>query len=232
MKSRPILFSAPMIRALLDGRKTQTRRVVKPQPILSAHHEPVRPEPRGFGSWIFMAHSDEPSYQFATNDCRCPYGYEGSLLWVREAFFPEVAGDEHFPVWYRATEEADFPYDENWKPSIHMPRWASRLTLRITEVRVERVQEISREDAIAEGVDWEACPTHQTDASFRTQREADRVGLCAHYYAEIDYVGGFQRLWDAINAKRGYPWEANPWVWVIKFEVIQKNVDEVVREVA
>ncbi|HEY0684688.1 MAG TPA: HNH endonuclease [Steroidobacter sp.] len=84
MKSRPILFSAEMIRALLDGRKTQTRRIVKPQPQLSSHHEPVRAELRGDRRWVFMTHTDRPDYGWATGDVLCPFGVPGDLLWARE----------------------------------------------------------------------------------------------------------------------------------------------------
>ncbi len=165
MSEKPILFSGEMIRAVLDGRKTQTRRVVKPQPV---------------GLWA------------APGKSRCPYGQPGGRLWVRETFYPERS--HRGPVSYRATwPRDDDPPDGGWKPSIFMPRWASRITLEIVSVRVEQVQDISEDDARAEGVD---------DGTGQTRP--------LHPY-------WFRALWDSINSKRGYGWEKNPWVWVVAF---------------
>lgn len=198
MRARPILFSGPMVRALLEGRKSQTRRVVKPQPNNVAG--PYHPESRGI-TWVWMARDDFPGYTYATQDFRCPYGKPGGLLWVRETFgclchnsMQPMTGCE---LLYRATDDHEDPLS-GWRPSIHMPRWASRLTLRLTDVRVERVQDISEEDALAEG--------------------------CR---SQVKHSALFADLWESINAKRGYSWESNPWVWALLFEVIQKNVDEV-----
>lgn len=160
LKERPILMSAPMVRAILEGRKTQTRRVAK---ITS----------------------------------RCPHGVPGDRLWVRETCErrPFCAGSKAICVAYSADGESvldpvGFDYSCWWKrgeklPSIFMPRWASRITLEVTGVRVERVQEINQVDALAEG----------------TQGK--------HSYAE---------LWDSLNAKRGFGWDTNPWVWVLEFK--------------
>ena len=199
MKERPIIFSAPMVRAILDGRKTQTRRVVK---LTDSGRVKEPGSPR---NW----HLDDPEAVMA-----CPYGVPGDRLWVREAwqafFADEVPADrprgprhtmgipaqperESF-VFYRADGDLSHPEDGSealWRPSIHMPRWASRITLKIVSVRVERVQEISEKDALAEGVD---------DGTGPPIKPRDR----------------FSRLWNSINAKRA-PWDSNPWVWVIEF---------------
>lgn len=121
-------------------------------------------------------------------------------------------------IWYWADGN---PTEGDWtrpRPSIHMPRWASRITLEVTGVRVERLQDISRDDAISEGVDPHRCPTQQTEASMRAQLVAHRIGMAAHYVAEIDYIGGFRWLWESINGAGS--WDANPWVWVIEFRKV------------
>ncbi len=216
MTSRPILFSAPMIRALLDGRKTQTRRIVKPQP------EFVQTDRLGsvatIGRFTGMA------------EVLCPYGQPRDSLWVREAwgmtYVDLVAPDRPFIVggtWGSPARpgrppcvvfKADgaMPDDSpsetaRWTPSIHMPRWASRLTLRITDVRVQRLQEISEADARAEGAPLEL-------------RLLDSVRLGA----TASHTGGFERLWESIHGPGS--WAANPWVWALTFDVIRANVDE------
>jgi len=179
MKERPILFSGPMVRAVLSGAKTQTRRVIKPQP----------PADGSAKEWTWAIDSDAPSPALGWRDdaigaCAavCPYGQPGDLLWVRETWCPRPEG-----YGYRADDDPT-NQPRKWGPSIFMPRAASRLTLRLTEVRVERVQDISQADAVAEG----------------TQGKAS-----------------FALLWDALNAKRGYGWASNPFVWVLSFEVVR-----------
>jgi hypothetical protein len=192
MKARPILMSGPMVQAILAGRKTQTRRVLKPQPgqgLLGPRSED--------GRWMIGGAISQVLG-------RCPYGQPGDLLWVRETHY--VA--EGMRVIYRAD---DPDASVRWTPSIYTPRWASRLTLHITDASVERVQDISEEEAEAEGAPlWiqDAIPgvTHAKPKGYRP---------------------GFAELWDSINAKRGYSWAMNPWVWVIEFVAIQRNVDEV-----
>lgn len=160
---------------------------------------------------------------------RCPYGKAGDLLWVRETFIHEPAdycweASVSIPVRpahtvYRAdVDPTGDGRGAGWSPSIHMPRWASRITLEVTGVRVERLQDISRDDAISEGVDPHRCPTQQTEASMRAQLVAHRIGMAAHYVAEIDYIGGFRWLWESINGAGS--WDANPWVWVIEFRKV------------
>lgn len=214
MKERPIIFSAPMVRAILDGRKTQTRRVVK---LTDSGRVKEPGSPR---NW----HLDDPEAVMA-----CPYGVPGDRLWVREAwqafFADEVPADrprgprhtmgipaqperESF-VFYRADGDLSHPEDGSealWRPSIHMPRWASRITLEIVSVRVERVQEISEEDATEEGALEFDSPTTFVDH-----------GMQSIYLPSMGYArASFMRLWDSINAKRA-PWESNPWVWVTEF---------------
>lgn len=178
MKERPILFSAPMVRAILEGRKTQTRRVIKPQP--ESHLDPDSVK----GAW-----------ESGFIDVKCPYGQPGDRLWVRETFawLPDGlnADQNHGRYHYRA----DGDLAVKWQPSIHMPRIASRITLRIKDVRVERLQDISDADALAEGVD-------QTNTSIRG------------YAAER-----FKRLWSSINGADS--WHSNPWVWVIEFKKVE-----------
>ena len=202
MKERPILFSAPMVRAILDGGKTQTRRVVKSQP------EFVGPE---------SLHCAEVAlWQEAVMALKSPYGQPGDRLWVRETFQPTFApgikhGDadwttgEGYQPRYMATDErvewidADDNITNRCKPAIHMPRWASRITLEVTGVRVERLQDISDSDAWDEGIDFEA----YTAAG--GCKDAPRVA--------------FGDLWERINGPGS--WEANPWVWVVEFKKLE-----------
>lgn len=195
MAERPILFSGPMVRAILDGRKTQTRRIVKPQPhgdcaaIEVGLYHPVVIDRHGDeqpGAEIFGAYSLDGEW-----GVKCPYGMPADRVWVRETWIPSDMGGFH----YRATDEV-LPCI--WRPSIHMPRKASRLTLEITAVRVERLQDISEADARAEGL---------------ALAGAILPGRAA---------GCFSRLWDGINGKRA-PWSSNPWVWVIDFTPTPKG---------
>lgn len=206
MTERPILFSGPMVKAILDGRKTMTRRVVKKQPIdMLPMNVP--------NQWCALDERAETGNRGSIRSCR--FGVPGERLWVREAFgIFDAAGNER-AVGYRADGEDGegywrevlesryfqddyFPADEKWRPSIHMPRWASRITLEITDVRVERLQEITEEDAQKEGCDgW-------------VLEMGDDFG---------DSVVPFMHLWDSINGKK-YPWASNPWVWVVSFKRI------------
>lgn len=199
MKARPILFSTEMINALLDGRKTQTRRVVKVNHAGRAQ--------LGGRNW----HIDDPDAVRA-----CPYGVPGDLLWVREAHYiiGEHPGPRPGSRWthYRAdgsnNQNDPAQWHGPWKPGIHMPRHASRLTLRLTDVRVQRVQEIGLDDTLAEGA-----PRHDhMDGAIRVTTWP---------------TDWYRSLWESLNAARGYEWNANPWVWAISFEVIKANVDRV-----
>lgn len=216
-KERPILFRGEMVRALLDGRKTQTRRVVKPQPTC----ERLRWGCVGGQGFGFISNTDAGP-DGDSKVFKCPYGQVGDQLWVREAFVleetnqlspgcifrlldePGEFGDYLVPH-YRATEpdcgladpDGDDGESMKWKPSIHMPRWASRLSLEITDVRVERLQEISESDAKAEGVD---------------------ITGIGHSPPQRKHQRAYAILWNKINGPGS--WEANPWVWALTFKRI------------
>jgi hypothetical protein len=195
VKERPILMSAPMVRAILAGTKTQTRRVVKLQPpaVVQSIYRPFPAEPNnwqgyGFGSIHWYG--------------RCPYGVAGDRLWVRETWAvphrydhlgPSNIPTKGVPVHYAATEDRG---GLRWRPSIHMCRFASRITLEITDVRVERLQEISEADAIAEG----CVGGHGASKGY-----AYNATPHEHYRA----------LWESINGPGS--WDLNPWVWAISF---------------
>lgn len=193
-KEKPILFSGEMVRAILDGRKTKTRRVIKPQP---------DEKTREFSSELVTE-----AWLAGEIPVKCPFGQPGHRLWVRESCWA-YSGLEPFPSGFVVPPNPHmqhfYGYDDHPElqlmkdkaivfrvPSIHMPRWASRITLEITKIRVERVQEITNEDAIAEGI---------------AVRDGDLM-------SPKEY---FEVLWDKINAKRGFGWDENPWVWVIEF---------------
>lgn len=205
-KEHPILMSGPMILALLDGRKTQTRRIVKPQPPYGCEYlmngafshalcrSVDRPE-----VWV------RPTTKSIDHRLACPYGGPGDRLWVKETF--RVNGTLAGPrVTYRADNTEAFPKgcpddcpdwtadDNHWRPSIFMRRYANRIALEITKVRVERLQDISVDDALSEGV---------------------QCGSDGPWCA----VGEYQRLWESIRNGPG-SWKANPWVWMIDFKTI------------
>jgi len=194
MKERPILFSAPMVRALLDGSKTQTRRVVKPQPAPWGQH----------GGWQLpgFCASDDKGFRHGAPIFKCPYGKPGDRLWVREAF---ARIDGQTRPWIETDYRATYKHGDRlgdtlgikkrWTPSIHMPRHASRITLEITSVRVERLQDISESDAMAEGV-------------------KNSLHLSGGRFAREN----FEHLWWSINGEGS--WEANPWVWVVEFKKV------------
>jgi len=217
MTDKPILFSGEMVRAIIEGRKSQTRRVLKPQPKPLPNAGPFyRPSPDvSPREWVCLL----GDYQH----CFASTAYApGDRLWVREthAIVPRTAyrmsegvqqtlrpNDHHDAAIYRQGWERCKPGP--WKPSIFMPRWASRLTLTVTDVKVERVQDISEEDAEAEG--WPA-PEDRASDGVAEIRDAYPIGWFAH-------------LWDSLNKKRGFGWEKNPWVAAISFEVHRCNID-------
>lgn len=213
MKERPILFSAPMVRAILEGRKTQTRRIVKPQDSI---HGPTE---SGGVFWIpeAMQGEVEPNCAAILATERCPYGQPGDQLWVKETF--RVNGTMAGPrVTYAADKAEAFPKgcpddcpdwvadDNHWRPSIFMRRYASRIQLSITSVRVERLNDCSEEDAKAEGVHWD---------DGLGGWSADEQGGCFHASSPVI---AYEKLWESINSPGS--WTANPWVWVITFERI------------
>jgi hypothetical protein len=197
MKERPILFSAPMVRAILSGSKTQTRRAIKPQPESEHSGEPYW-FVGGCRAWRIRG-CTEPNRSGSYNEIACPYGQPGDRLWVREAWM-DLRGVEGAigKAMYRATF-GNAPEGGKWRPSIHMPRWASRITLEVTGVRVERLQDISDSDAWDEGIDFEA----YTAAG--GCKDAPRVA--------------FGNLWESINSPGS--WIANPWVWVVEFKKLE-----------
>ncbi len=207
-----------MVRAILDGRKTQTRRAVKPVRGFK-HYDICRPDMAAddFAVWWHGKETERVGVWQS-----CPYGQPGDRLWVRETFQGplweegtwDAGTDYHSPAFceYRADggpmpEYVDFgdKLRQGWKPSIHMPRWASRILLEVTDVRVERLQSISEADAIAEGIDGTAC--------------AAAVGTAPSRQTLLPVaVHGYAHLWGSLNADRGYGWDTNPWVWVVSFK--------------
>ncbi|HCW0396171.1 hypothetical protein SD209_11030 [Pseudomonas aeruginosa] len=202
MKERPILFTGPMVRAILEGRKTVTRRAVKDT---------------GFYAIDAAIHGNEVALrEREALSTRCPFGQPDDRLWVREAWAADAQVDaiaprdlsQGEPIWY----PADFSVRQTGcsmiskgrgRPSIHMPRWASRILLEITAVRIERLQDISEEQALAEGVRGEPCD-HARQA-------------CADIGCWGDTAkGAFGFLWESLNGEGS--WAANPWVWVVEFK--------------
>ena len=205
MKEHPIIFSGPMVRAIQEGRKTQTRRVVKPRIKNAYGFYPadtfwVGEHPNG-GFWAVDNPNGPTHYMVRDTTKRtgfpCPYGIPGDRLWVRETFWIDDGDRQPF---YKATEEHPEIF-QKWKPSIHMPRWASRLTLDVTDIRVERLQEMSFYDWVAD-----FCPTPN-----------EQEKALASFVGASNQRRMAQDLWDSINGKK-YPWESNPWVWVVGFK--------------
>jgi hypothetical protein len=230
IKERPILFSGAMVRAILRGDKTQTRRVVKPQlehgciacPYCKSGWGEAT-SPNEYGGSGCLCTSGE--------NVHCPPGEFGDRLWVRERWATDLHNEQDSPsriaqlareagyvvdakhpagpIWYAADESVrrwgDFhDVRGKWRPSIHMPRWASRITLEVTNVRCERLREISEVDAQAEGVAW---PNPDTDVI-----NGKRHPTC---------IDAFAKLWDDINANRGFPWDSNPWIWAVEFKTTE-----------
>lgn len=231
MKERPILFSAPMVRAILDGSKTQTRRVVK---------LPIEQDEMFTGGWKIIHKLATHAIGFyertlgrvgARDPVICPYGQPGDRLWVRESWSIEMLGafgtdkgyDRTYALRFRADDaereihvapgEPD-PYIKlydnqrgDWRPSIHMPRWANRILLEIVSVRVERLNDCSGPDALAEGVSDEQVRRYLTRGSMHDGYDALRGAAAVH---------AFEALWEQINGAGS--WDANPFVWVVEFK--------------
>lgn len=220
MKSRPILFQGAMVRALLDDTKTQTRRVVKP------------PEPTGLGTFrIDTGFKDghlhpamvesSPIYDGARQIHwvkRSPYGAPGDHLWVREAIRlvpdqPEDDGTGHVLSTYEAdgslTVADAWPWKRSYLPPMHCPRGLSRITLEITGVRVERLQDISEDDCYAEGIDTEG-EAYNEGANFVNAGSPNPAARWA-----------YASLWESINGRGPHHWNANPWVWCVEFRRIK-----------
>lgn len=205
MTERPIIFKAEMVRAILAGRKTQTRRV-------------LRPQPKGSVIRYGKARGHPADWESDAGECYPLPVWAGDRRWVREAWRGEARHDDRAPseikfgyLQYRADNSVRCVSMREqlgwgrWRSPMHMPRWASRITLRVTDVRVERVQEISEDDAKAEGV--------------TPLDDAPPGGV--QFYNPRHHRAAFRDLWDSINAPRGFGWGANPWVCAISFEVVQ-----------
>jgi hypothetical protein len=228
MRERGILFSVPMVRALPDGRKTQTRRVVKFE---HAGEVDAWSFDAPSGLWRMGVHGDGGAFA-DYGGIRCPYGQPGDRLWVRETWGLHAYGD--FTYWNRDSikgrsaddlrgswelayaADAESSYD-HWRPSIHMPRWASRITLEVTDVRVERLQDISEEDSKAEGLNGVT-----KDGALVKYGIPDRDGWPGDdddgwpwEHWNVDPRKAFRHLWLLINGADS--WAANPWVWAISF---------------
>lgn len=233
MTDKPILFSGQMVRALLEGQKTQTRRALKPQPDTKNGGTIWSGAP--FGPLAYNG-----TWPDGTRSIQSPPYAIGDRLWVREAWKTDRAYDDLAPSEMGGEEPLIFDADKTverwgWKPDslsrwgrfrqgMHMPRWASRLTLTVTDVRVQRVQEISADDAIAEGINHadgrqylncygpSGCPTDE-------DRSCNKHGC---WGVRED----FRDLWDSLNASRGFGWQENPWVAAYTFTVETRNIDE------
>ena len=227
MKERPIIFNAEMVRAILDGRKTQTRRFVPEWQLPSETKQDAGDYPEN--RWMAVAQRDrrwgfgvfgatEESCAAQLTESLCPFGSRDDRLWVREchAFVPEPAYRRSTGIVQIVNPDDDYQasvYRENfdrsdggikWRPSIHMPRWASRIQLEITNARVERLNVISEEDARAEGVAW-------------SDGAPNEVGLPTQLVVEAK--DEFARLWQSIYGEES--WNNNPWVWVIEFNRVE-----------
>lgn len=236
MTDRPILFSGPMVRAILAGQKTQTRRVVKPAgALLAMSWSPLHPE-RGLRVTTRTGKHSTHTGPVSEALSACPYGQPGDRLWVRETYALSHRDDNteatpkdrdawDWPPVYRADGEDQgggwtrrMPSGVErwiappWRPSIHMPRWASRLTLEVTSVRVERLHDITEDDARAEGVDWSRPEPYgeKWDDDREDPREVGYPPAGASFARD-----NFRRLWSSINGPES--WAANPWVWVVGF---------------
>lgn len=219
MNEKPILFNSEMVRAVLDLRKTQTRRVLD----MKKYGGYLQETDTAPGNPAYPCYQDEYGDSHPTS-IKCPYGKKGDRLWVREtwAYHPDMPKTpEEAGILYKSDEDtcADKPglfwqmnstgiehevIVDKYKPSIHMFRWMSRINLEITDIRVERVQDISWDDAVEEGI-------------FK------------HYdfYEDMKWVTpepiieDYEELWDSINKKRGFGWGVNPWVWVVEFKLLK-----------
>lgn len=219
MKEIPILFSGQMVRAILDGRKTMTRRIMKQQPPAATVDMRLHGD-----DWLpgwddddcagcYVAHGD------IGDRMRCPYGQPGDRLWVRETWcpYPEESTGR---IWYRATDERSHdrwrdnsarPHLYNWCPSIHMPRYASRITLEVVSVRAERLHDINEMDARAEGA-----PAIAADDARIVP--ADILARLRDLHTP-SYTLGFASVWMEINGPGS--WYTNPWVWVVEFRRVE-----------
>jgi len=225
-KEHPIIFNSEMVRAILEGRKTQTRRVIKPQPSpkrVCKTHDPKQMLRTTDFDLVKLKDNTLAEPNSPAHIQECLYGKVGDKLWARETWWdlgfwskegkwhgrthhhiiaPKYVADGK-PEGLIAESKRPSLQCKWWKrPSIFMPKWAARIWLEITNIRVERVQDISEQDAEAEGT---------------SKMHLDNLGQTWRTYKR-----GFESLWDSINNKRGFSWDSNPFVWVIEFKVLEK----------
>ncbi|EHF4952230.1 hypothetical protein ACFGFP_003312 [Enterobacter hormaechei] len=216
MKERGMIFNGEMVRAILDGRKTQTRRIVKVQsdtPEFGLRRIIESSIANEIGMY-FWSQEDARGIKARSKQFSCPYGDVGDRIWVRETFSP--VPDHEEPAGCSAllyAADGNGPYGK-WVPSIHMPRWASRLTLEITGVRVEQLNGISETDAESEGIDMEAL--YDSQDCYDCIADHNMTG-------RPTAIGAFKYLWESIYGEES--WKANPWVWVIEFKVVPNVQD-------
>ncbi|MCK4961677.1 MAG: hypothetical protein KAS19_04280, partial [Anaerolineales bacterium] len=211
--------SAPMVRAILDGTKTQTRRVIKPQPDYQIEVEDD-------GSCVTY-NGDKLVQRWQS-----PYGKVGDQLWVRETFRCNGWATDLATIFYKANDRNSYteiseqfpvdgkkklPVDGRWRPSIHMPRWASRIQLEITDIRVERIKSLTIDDMCAEGIgemleDPESIAGHGF-------AEAEHYSIAGVPMMHLPEIYGFAAFWDSINGQGS--WDLNPWVWVVEFKRVK-----------
>ncbi|HBQ4022200.1 hypothetical protein [Klebsiella pneumoniae] len=218
MKERGMIFNGEMVRAILDGRKTQTRRIIKDCTVgRDQISKFIQIEKKFIGCYP----EDVPEL---IREC-CPYGVPGDRIWVREAFRVHSRATDVATLVYKASERNSWTEQthrvpvavcnkpatpEKWTPSLHMPRWASRILLEITDVRVERLNAISEEDAEAEGIDMEAL--YDSQDCYDCIADHNMTG-------RPTVTGAFKCLWESIYGAEN--WLANPWVWVIEFKRVE-----------
>lgn len=227
MIDRPIIFSGPMIRALFDGRKTQTRRIIKPQPELTNSH-PRHWHIRGCGGGCFLV-ANATDQEIADAQIDYVAYCVGDRLWVRESIHlhgyfgmplegvPQIREGDHARIWSYAADNVAPGDHRSGRPSIHMPRWMSRLTLIVTNVRVQRLQEITHEDALAEGI----VSTEHDDG-----RWIYPIPGTEDYAATAD--AAYAGLWEKLHGFDSFA--ANPWVVALTFSVHRCNIDALTKE--
>lgn len=201
MRERPIIFSSEMVGAIRAGRKTQTRRVMKPQPHAGADAKSFIYDPNGKRRCLALGWRRDENDMCEAAFCR--YGNPGDRLWVREKF--SISGNGYF-----YGTDSDGSVKVAWSSPIHMPRKASRITLEITNIRVERLQNIKALDIAAEGIEFDKHYPVENSGSLTPCDEARAFN-------------SFQSGWNKLNAKRGFSFEKNPWVWVIEFKMIDQE---------
>lgn len=221
VKERPIIFSGEMVKAILDGKKTMTRRAVKTQPRDECTEIATS---ACFGHVEYRSTSEDRQTQSILAKIKCPYGKIGDRLWVRETHHV-VGGTADYEIEeikqglqdiknfasYKADGYGN-PCDGGWASPMFMPRWASRILLEITDIRVERLNDISEADCEKEG--FRFYPLSRI--CFKPCSTKHPSGHGSNNYKSI-----FGEYWDTLNAKKGYPWSSNPWVWVVEFKVVE-----------